>query len=544
MAAAAVPGSPELQPSMNLRAELKHWEETFAATNSGRKPSREDIKKHPEIAQKYKVYSKIKEGPSKAIGSSPPPTKRRKPSPPKRECRSQPRASELDLYDSPRRSLDIHLTPSHHNVRHVGPTPQRNGMVLGLFDFLSPDFVKVGTPSKGPKVVSSGADLQATPSKRKSICNLSYDMRLSGTNENTGRTTTMQSPLRPSRTPQSSTKRAYLSQFLAMSTPSRNRTLGIDHQTPSSSSRRTGVSKLKFDDTPQYLRRIVPRVFSGQMEIRKNNSSELDQLLEGDMVRSTSSIQWSPIAVRLPAKPIGKGLSALVKGLRDAEDERLDGDLELLRGLEAGDDIPARTTSPSINKSAKAQRPKLLVQDSQMEAPLGPDRNLTEDLDELEEDENPANVFRRKAWKKKGQKRSTKRVIMRPVTEKWKPEKDWNGPIIEESDKEDSESLAPRKLSARPLAPKIEESDDEPNADESKGKPGEQGTEGHGVKKNSALEKAKLKKLEVVDVSTDVAKKGKKKGAVQQANFRALKIKNKNSKGNKFGGGRRFGRGR
>jgi len=32
-----------------LRSELKVWEKTFAAANSGQKASRDDIKKHPDI---------------------------------------------------------------------------------------------------------------------------------------------------------------------------------------------------------------------------------------------------------------------------------------------------------------------------------------------------------------------------------------------------------------------------------------------------------------------------------------------------------------
>ena len=35
--------------SNTLRAELKSWEKTFAAANSGMKASRDDIKKHPDI---------------------------------------------------------------------------------------------------------------------------------------------------------------------------------------------------------------------------------------------------------------------------------------------------------------------------------------------------------------------------------------------------------------------------------------------------------------------------------------------------------------
>ena len=46
--------------AQNLRLELKQWETTFAAEND-RKPSREDIKKAPEIglttSHSYTIYA-------------------------------------------------------------------------------------------------------------------------------------------------------------------------------------------------------------------------------------------------------------------------------------------------------------------------------------------------------------------------------------------------------------------------------------------------------------------------------------------------------
>ena len=36
-----------------LRLELKEWEQSFAAENQGRKVGREDIKRYPEIGQKF-----------------------------------------------------------------------------------------------------------------------------------------------------------------------------------------------------------------------------------------------------------------------------------------------------------------------------------------------------------------------------------------------------------------------------------------------------------------------------------------------------------
>jgi DNA replication regulator SLD2 len=37
--------------SNSLRVELKIWEKSFAAANNGKKASRDDIKKHPDIGK-------------------------------------------------------------------------------------------------------------------------------------------------------------------------------------------------------------------------------------------------------------------------------------------------------------------------------------------------------------------------------------------------------------------------------------------------------------------------------------------------------------
>lgn len=37
------------EQSKAIRKDLKSWEKTFAASNNGKKASRDDIKQHPEI---------------------------------------------------------------------------------------------------------------------------------------------------------------------------------------------------------------------------------------------------------------------------------------------------------------------------------------------------------------------------------------------------------------------------------------------------------------------------------------------------------------
>jgi len=41
------------EKSNSLRLELKIWEKSFATANNGKKASRDDIKKHPDIGLQY-----------------------------------------------------------------------------------------------------------------------------------------------------------------------------------------------------------------------------------------------------------------------------------------------------------------------------------------------------------------------------------------------------------------------------------------------------------------------------------------------------------
>ena len=306
---------------------------------------------------------------------------------------------------------------------------------------------------------------------------------------------------RPKRTPQSSSKRTWLDSFL---TPSARRVSDRNEErTPGS---RGSVSKLKFDETPEFLRRGSQRF---AMAVgRAGADGGVDQDL------GEEEISWSPITVRMPGKPAGRGLSALMKGLRSLEEEVLDDEMDILRELE-GEDAGGLT---------KSRTAKVLVKDSQMEEmPLGPDgegeeENEDEDLSRegIGRDGRPLKV-----WKKKGQKRTTRRVVMKPVTEKWKPEPEWKGP----RDNDDDDSVVA----------------DTQLADGVVGEDGDENEEGLAGRANHGAEApAKIGKADgLVDVTTKSKKAPKKISSTAHANYRALKIKNKHSKGK---GGGRFAR--
>ncbi|MCJ1411713.1 DNA replication regulator sld2 [Ptychographa xylographoides] len=472
-----------------LRSDLKVWEEFFKTIN-GRKPGREDIKQHSDIAQKYKDYDKVRlriSSAAKLIPSTSPPTnpskKRKRPSanlehvsstqqPASRSLRHSKHPSALDSYDEPL----THLTPNPPRTI-IGPTPQKDGLVLGLFDLLSPK----RTPSKTKTLsgTSHRSDPLATPSKDRLVASAT-------------------TPGRSASSPQSMSKRLSLSKA-PLGTPIARRTTLC---TPTSF--RTGVPRLTSDDTPEFLRRSAPLF---PTSTAANTHTLEEQNAGGDKP------SWSPVAVRLPRKPIGRSLSALVMGLRAMEEEKMDEELELLREME-GDDL-----GPS---NATAKQPRTLIKDSQVEVemPLGADGEGESSGEE--EVARGMNGKPLRVWKKKGQKRSTRRVNMKPVVGKWKPEKEWACDEKEEDRKAEEDTQVQDGVMREDA--RLENDTSEKLTE----------CNGNG-------DKGPTKGLETGEkyAKGDTAKPTKKISATAHANFRALKIKNKQSKGKRGG---KFGR--
>ena len=215
--------------------------------------------------------------------------------------------------------------------------------------------------------------------------------------------------------------------------------------------------------------------------------------------------------MRKPPRPAGKGLSALVKGLRDMEDEKLDEELEMLREIEG-----------QCGPSSKISQPKVLVNDSQApDMPLGPDRGLeSEDEEDVEKEALGRDGKPLKVWKKKGQKRTTRRVLMKPNIAKWKPEPAWKG---EAESEEEKEQAVVKETQITTQGPNDDYQD-------------ELNTEGDA---NEADDGKKTTKKKAEGDKQGFVAKVRKISATAHANFRALKIKNKQSKGKR---GARFGR--
>jgi DNA replication and checkpoint protein len=113
----------------NLRAELKLWERAFEKEN-GHKPTPADIKANSEISAKYKLYHKA---------FRPKTSSKSEKSATKTEYVSTAKALKQITPQKRPRDYDDLLTPVKSAkvgdaAETVGPTPQLNGRILGLFD--------------------------------------------------------------------------------------------------------------------------------------------------------------------------------------------------------------------------------------------------------------------------------------------------------------------------------------------------------------------------------------------------------------------------
>lgn len=232
------------------------------------------------------------------------------------------------------------------------------------------------------------------------------------------------------------------------------------------------------------------------------------------------------------------------------EEEALDDDLDLLREMESeelGAPIPL------------SKRPRVQVRDSQLqlqlpdpvtttgdgagagagegegeaelEMPLGADGERDGDASS-ESDAEPLGRDGRKlrVWKKKGQKRSTRRVVMRPTVGRWKPEAEWVCGVGEEGEGEEGGVVRDTQIGGGEGVGRAAGGNGGAGGDGEGGKGGDGEEAAEGVEEGG----------EGKGTGGTKAKKAKTVRATAHANFRALKMRNKQGQGKKRGG--RFGR--
>lgn len=557
-----------------LRLVLKTWENNFADAHAGKKPSRGDIKQNTEIAAKYKIYnrtrdildgkqdcrskreagsSRNRQGKSKYSASRKPAAESQQSSAfpteslrTPQKSQSLPSQKQTNVFD-PSDNMIIESTPPqpYFFKTAIGPTPNRDGKVLGLFDLLSSG----GTPSTRKRKANyhniGDVHVAQTPTKRNKTGDL---LDYLGSTPR-GR--------HHSRTPASEGKKFLLSQFFATpissqfaaipevdeNGPQEARIVSTPQRTASADDSRgenhQNADKA-VDETPAFLKRTTSfnhRLQNALNPKRNGNPSAT--------VRDFTSPEGMRKGPRMRTVK-GKGLSDYLRGLKEKEDsqaadeEHVDEEgLEALREIENNEvsaPILATETAP-----AATEQPQ-------------------------------------KTWKKKGQKRTTRRVIMRPVAKRVSKtagnEDDLcsePGSEIEEADElgagapladptdssTQKENLPPSPSSSAydtdslslpsdlsdfdELGPATSTSTTKakihpnPHKSESKAKP-------HTDLQDPATKHKKAAKKATKKAAKEPAKKKARTinpNATSHMNFRTLKIRNRGSKGK---GGGRFGR--
>lgn len=320
----------------------------------------------------------------------------------------------------------------------VGPTPQKDGRVLGLFDSLESPAATM-TPTKADAAAKPVARLvldattgnrtkvPLTPSKARLIEDTYYG---SFQNENAVRTPSSGSGSN-GRTPPSSGTRFLLDKY---ATPSkRKRSLDTAHSNRATTSLpgTLGAPQAQQPDTfstPAFLRRDSDR-FVALSAVAEEDEAD-DGILVSDGINPTSPSS-RPLSRRSsfhPPRPrfnrtFGRTLSSLMADVRKAEDERYDDDLEALRDVE-DEEFPAKTPGSTIRPAiAGSQAPEAFgPHDNDSSNRLGPDGMHANSSDEDAATAAVAENSGRRVYKKKGAKRQTRRVILRPAKKLPRPE--------------------------------------------------------------------------------------------------------------------------
>ncbi|KUI61691.1 DNA replication regulator SLD2 [Cytospora mali] len=548
--------------SKDLRLELKTWELDFAKSHNGSKPSRDDIKGNPKIASMYKNYNKLRDILSGKIPPPPPPTSKKEDEDDEEKNRKRkphnapshtPSSKRFRPAETPSRTphatttITTAVTPSLSRQlfsptvpTSIGPTPQRDGRVLGLFDFLPFKDAEIESPSKpngsirpteggGAGATAShittarqqqqrgnGRAVQETPRKGKYTMDTGLGIEVDLTRTPSTRSRPQQSPRKG-----------------VLATPSQRHNWNRVVKTPSSSH---SVSKLQFS-TPAFLRRIpMPNI-------------------------SENSEFASPEPIRLPRKPIVRGLSSILADLRRTEEEQLDDDLDVLREMEneGTSTKPAERSSPSSTKPAPTPAPATAPTSKKAEKAQDIDSILAEDSQKQNmnllggfddegmydsEDGEQEGVDRGgkplKVYKKKGQKRTTRKANMRPV--RTKRPSTGAVPGSEQAGESDNEVVPVTQLGARGQAQEEEgdpallsgsefagsdyDDDEDELAQDQPTKP-KKAAGKHGKKEIAPAAKGKGD-----DKPEGTVKKAARKvNELAHANFKRLKLRNSGAKG-------------
>ncbi|KXX75037.1 DNA replication regulator sld2 [Madurella mycetomatis] len=569
--------------SLQLRAELKKWENDWAGARGGKKPGRDDIKQNADIAQKYKEYNRLRDILAEKIPPLPPiptvdernhqhrkrkqsdavlpppqtPSKRSKPA--QTPCKgaqhirpdTTPSGSRTPAATAVTPSLSRKLFTPAKPPTSISPTPHKDGRVLGLFDLLA------GTPSKSqPRAIPPA--VAATPSKRRTVdvsalltttptasaSRFAHHAQHSGRpSSSSSATATATATANPPHGEGGGWGREEPLLYTSATTPLHSRhgdprfttatTTAIT--TPTS----TRASKLKFS-TPAFLRR---RTVTGATTTADGGLSRVDEQAEDCGAHGLE--EWKVGPLRLPRKLVpgnGRGLSSVVAGLRKMEDEAHADEEEVMREME----MEAEGRQVGMGETARAtilEKREGGVGDGQPSGPgkdggekvtakgerevppllSGFDDEALYDSPDDEEDRRQNGQQPPRMFKKRGQKRTTRLVNMRPTRAK--------RPAQTAATEDDEDTVHETQFNMTATATLTNDEVDElglsdPDIDDSDGGAGSSSDDEKKTKQKKQSNNNSNKN------ETGVVKRAVRKvKATAHANFKRLKLRNSGAKG-------------
>ncbi|KAJ6260401.1 hypothetical protein Dda_4627 [Drechslerella dactyloides] len=376
---AGQPDSSSQERLRHLKLKIKAWEKDFASKNNGKPPTRQDIGANQKMgmydaAARYSEYQKLKkmlhaensqtansQSQSQAVTRTPRRSARTSQTPHKSPGNPfvfTPTTTRPEL-QNPLDSSSAHRRLKWMTKGYVSPTPQKNGKVLGIFDKL-PGMTP--TPQKRNREADDDKLLAKLTESAKKKSKSIHDSPLADSDDDDDDAYTPLDPTTPSR------KRRY------------------EFQTPLSKK-----SKVKEDEADPFATPAFFRVSQCTFELKENGSP-----VTPDIKRF------------LPNRGmIGKvkPLSTLVKELREMQENYEDPGADVLRELEQNE-LPGGGAEPVVPTAAAVLDARVSKVVEALLPPLDPSK--------AEEIENE-NAKKPPAYKKKGQKRQTRRVKIRPV---------------------------------------------------------------------------------------------------------------------------------
>ncbi|KAK6527878.1 DNA replication regulator sld2 [Arthrobotrys megalospora] len=351
----------------HLKLKIKAWEKEFAIQNDGKPPSRQDISANPKIAARYSEYQRLKK--QLGLENSQTANTQSLPPPAQKPAAVTPRKPSVRPSHTPLKtpSNPFFFTPSSRPELQ-GSLYSPSASAIRQLKWMAKGYVSP-TPQKNGKVLGLFDKLPGTtPTPPKRPREAEDNAILAKLTDSAKRSKILHN----TEFEDSDDEDAYVP--LDPTTPSRKRR--YEFQTPLSKKNKGGAS----NEPDPFATPAIFRQHSMNFELKDNGSPLTPELK-----------QFMPNRGMIgKVKP----LSTLVRELREMQEEE-DPGMDVLRELEQSELNPKKTTDSGTKEDITT-------------APFPESESQT---GEVEAD----NLAKQPVYKKKGLKRQTKRVKIRPV---------------------------------------------------------------------------------------------------------------------------------